>query len=158
MLVGEQPGNQEDLQGAPFVGPAGNILNKALEEAGIARDEVYVTNAVKHFKFEERGKRRLHKKPTVLEIAACRPWLLAEIALVKPRIIVAMGATAALALAGKELKITRDRGRLFPYPGADGLVATVHPSSLLRIPEKDRRHEEYARFVNDLRVIKTYIS
>lgn len=153
MLVGEQPGDQEDLQGAPFVGPAGRLLDKALVDAGIARDEVYVTNAVKHFKFEERGKRRLHKKPTNLQIAACRPWLEAEIAVVKPKIIVAMGATAALSLAGKDLKITRDRGRFFPHAAAESLMATVHPSALLRIPEADRRHEEFARFVDDLRLV-----
>lgn len=154
MMVGEQPGDQEDLQGKPFVGPAGAMLSRALEEAGIERDDVYVTNAVKHFKFEERGKRRIHKKPGGLEIAACHPWLDAEISVVQPRVIVALGATAALSLAGRDFKLTRDRGKFFPHPSSAELFATIHPSFLLRVPEPERREEEYARFVDDLRLVR----
>jgi uracil-DNA glycosylase len=153
MFVGEQPGDQEDLQGKPFVGPAGRLLDKALDEAGIDRKAVYVTNAVKHFKFEERGKRRIHKKPSASEVGACRPWLEAEIEVVKPRVIVALGATAALSLAGRDFKITRDRGQFFPHPLADSFIATVHPSALLRAPDPEQRKLEYARFVDDLRMI-----
>jgi uracil-DNA glycosylase family protein len=158
MLIGEQPGDQEDLQGHPFVGPAGQILSRALTEAEIDRDDVYITNAVKHFKFEERGKRRIHKKPNGFEISACNPWLEAEIGLVKPRILVAMGATATLALAGKLAKLTRDRSKLLPHPAAEALLLTVHPSLLLRMPEREKREEEYARFVGDLRLVKKRLS
>jgi DNA polymerase len=154
MLVGEQPGDQEDRQGAPFVGPAGRMLDKALEEAGIDRKTVYVTNAVKHFKFEERGKRRIHKKPGMTEVAACRPWLEAEIQAVKPRIVAALGATAAASLAGKQLQVTRDRGKFFPHPLAEAVTVTVHPSALLRMDDPKQKQAEYERLVSDLRAIR----
>ena len=152
MFVGEQPGDQEDLQGRPFVGPAGQLWNRALAEAGLDRDEVYVTNSVKHFKFEERGKRRIHKKPRASEVAACRPWLEAEIDLVRPKLIVALGATAALAVAGKEIAVTRERGKLLPLSNGRQLFVTVHPSFLLRVPEEDRE-EQYGLFLEDLKAI-----
>jgi len=152
MLVGEQPGDKEDLQGKPFVGPAGGILNKCLDAAGIDRTKVYVTNAVKHFKWEPRGKRRIHKKPNQLEITACRPWLDAEIEVVRPQVIVALGATAAQALLGRDFRVTHRRGE--PIQTPDGLiVATVHPSSLLRAPDDETRHRETARFTDDLKVV-----
>ncbi len=152
MFVGEQPGDREDQQGKPFVGPAGGILNKCLDAAGIDRTQVYVTNAVKHFKWEPRGKRRIHKKPNQLEITACRPWLDAEIAVVRPRVIVALGATAAQALLGRDFKVTQGRGD--PIATKDGeVVATVHPSSLLRAPDDETRHQETARFIDDLKVV-----
>jgi DNA polymerase len=157
MLVGEQPGDQEDLQGRPFVGPAGKVLDKALEAAGIDRDDVYVTNAVKHFKWEPRGKRRIHKKPSGMEIAACRPWFDAEVEVVKPKIIVCMGATAAQALLGRNFKVTQDRGKVIPG-GALPIVATVHPSSILRAPDSETRHAEMARFIDDLRVVAAQIA
>lgn len=152
MFVGEQPGDKEDQQGQPFVGPAGGILNRCLEAAGIDRSRVYVTNAVKHFKWEPRGKRRIHKKPNQLEITACRPWLDAEIAVVRPQVIVALGATAAQALLGRGFKVTQRRGE--PIMTKDGLVvATVHPSALLRAPDDETRHQETARFIDDLKVV-----
>ena len=151
MLVGEQPGNEEDLAGHPFVGPAGKLLDKALEEAGIDRSLAYVTNAVKHFKWEPRGKRRIHAKPNAAEIAACMPWLEAEIALVKPRVIVCLGATAAQALLGRQFRVTQQRGQFVESPWAEYVTATVHPSSILRAPDADTRHAEMARFVEDLR-------
>ena len=153
MFVGEQPGDQEDLQGRPFVGPAGRILDKALEVAGIDRKDVYVTNAVKHFKWEPRGKRRIHKKPRQLEITACRPWLEAEIAVTKPEVVVCLGATAAQSLLGPKFKVTERRGELIPSTLAPFLVATVHPSSILRAPDEDARQEAMAEFVNDMRTI-----
>src|ERR1041385_4149546 len=130
MLVGEQPGDYEDIAGKPFVGPAGKIMDRALEDAGIDRTQVYVTNAVKHFKWEPRGKRRIHKKPNAREIAACRPWLEAELRVVKPEVVVVLGASAALALLGKDFRVTKDRGRLLPATFARRVLATVHPSSL----------------------------
>src|SRR5437667_12481322 len=142
MLVGEQPGDQEDLSGHPFVGPAGKLLDRALVEAGIDRTTVYVTNVVKHFKWEPRGKRRIHKKPNAAEIAACRPWLDTEIELVRPRAIVCLGATAAQALLGKQFKVTAHRGELIDSPLAPIVLATVHPSSLLRGPDEEPRHRE----------------
>ena len=151
MLVGEQPGDAEDLAGHPFVGPAGKLLDRALAEAGIDRRIVYVTNVVKHFKFEPRGKRRIHAKPNGAEIAACRPWLETEIALVKPRVLVCLGATAAQALLGKSFKVSQQRGSFVDSPLAPRVTATVHPSSILRAPDDDARHEEMARFVGDLR-------
>jgi uracil-DNA glycosylase family protein len=154
MLVGEQPGDQEDQQGKPFVGPAGKLLDRALVEAGVDRDLVYVTNAVKHFKFEERGKRRLHKKPSGLQIRACNPWLEAEIRAVEPKVLVPMGATAILAVLGKDAKLTRDRGRFFPHPSSADVLPTIHPSALLRMPEQEKRHEEFARFVEDLKLVR----
>ena len=157
MMVGEQPGDAEDLAGLPFVGPAGKLLDRALEEAGIDRGIVYVTNVVKHFKWEPRGKRRLHSKPNSAEIAACRPWLETEIALVKPRILVCLGATAAQALLGKTFKVSRQRGELIPTPLAPVATATVHPSSILRAPD-ERRGDEMARFVADLRRISAELA
>jgi len=151
MLVGEQPGDAEDIAGHPFVGPAGRLLDTALGEAGIDRARVYVTNVVKHFKWEPRGKRRIHAKPNGAEIAACRPWLETEIALVKPRILVALGATAALALLGKSFKVTQHRGRFVDSPLAPRVTATVHPSSILRAPDDQSRHAEMRRFVQDLK-------
>jgi uracil-DNA glycosylase len=152
MLVGEQPGDQEDLAGKPFVGPAGKILDRALEEAGIARIEVYVTNAVKHFKWEPRGKRRIHKKPNSREIAACRPWLEAELRLVKPKVLVCLGATAAQTIFGPSFRVTHERGKVLASKFVSRVVATVHPSSLLRQPDEESREREYAKFVADLRV------
>jgi uracil-DNA glycosylase len=150
MLVGEQPGDQEDLTGRPFVGPAGKLLDRALAEAGIDRGRVYVTNVVKHFKWQPRGKRRIHAKPSAAEIAACRPWLETEIALVRPRIIVCLGATAAQALLGKAFKVTRQRGEFLASPLASLVVATVHPSAILRAPDEKTRRAETQRFVADL--------
>lgn len=157
MFVGEQPGDKEDLAGRPFVGPAGAVLDKALAAAGIAREDVYVTNAVKHFKWEPRGKRRIHKKPNALEVAACRPWLDAEIELTKPEVVVVMGATAAQALLGKNFKVTQQRGKLLDSDLAPNVIATVHPSSILRAPDDDARHAEMARFIDDMRVVATAI-
>src|SRR6059036_2225876 len=151
MLVGEQPGDYEDLAGKPFVGPAGKIMDRALEEAGIERSQVYVTNAVKHFKWEPRGKRRIHKKPNSREIAACRPWLEAELRLVKPTLLVCLGATAAQAIFGPSFRVTRERGKVLSSKLAPRVLATVHPSSLLRQPDEESRQREYKRFVLDLR-------
>jgi uracil-DNA glycosylase len=153
MFVGEQPGNEEDLEGHPFVGPAGRLFDKLLLEAGMERQKAYVTNAVKHFKWEPRGKRRIHKKPNSAEIAACRPWLEAEIAALKPRVIVCLGATAAQALLGRDFRVTQHRGELLKSPLAPYVMATVHPSSILRAPDDEARHAEMRRFVEDLRKI-----
>jgi len=153
MMVGEQPGDAEDIAGHPFVGPAGKLLDKALEEAGIDRSHVYVTNVVKHFKWEPRGKRRIHAKPNGAEIAACRPWLETEIALVRPRVLVCLGATAAQALLGKSFKVTQNRGRFVESPLAPRVTATVHPSSILRAPDEETRHAEMRRFVQDLTTV-----
>src|SRR5688500_12886481 len=149
MLVGEQPGNEEDLSGKPFVGPAGRLLDNALEAAGIDRKQTYVTNVVKHFKWEPRGKRRIHKKPNAMEIAACRPWLEAEIALVKPEVIVALGATAAQALLGPQFRVTKQRGQFIESTLAPYVMATVHPSSILRAPDDETRRLDYRRVVDD---------
>jgi DNA polymerase len=151
MLVGEQPGDVEDLTGHPFVGPAGKLLDRALAEAGIDRSDVYVTNVVKHFKWEPRGKRRIHKKPNAGEISACRPWLDTEIELVQPRGIVCLGATAAQTLLGRQFKVTMHRGELLKSPLAAVVMATVHPSSLLRAPDEETRRLETRRFIDDLR-------
>jgi DNA polymerase len=151
MFVGEQPGNEEDLTGHPFVGPAGRLLDKGLEEAGIDRKQTYVTNVVKHFKWEPRGKRRIHAKPDALEIMACRPWLEAEIAVVKPTIVVCLGATAAQTLLGKKFRVTRERGKIFSSALAPRVMATVHPSSILRAPDDEARHVEMHRFIDDLK-------
>ena len=154
MLVGEQPGDKEDLAGHPFVGPAGRVLDEALAAAGIDRSEVYVTNAVKHFNWVagERGKRRIHKKPRYAEIQACRPWLDAEIAAVQPRVVICLGATAAQALLGKEFSVTRQRGVFVPSPLAPYVMATVHPSSILRAPDDASRREQKLAFIHDLRI------
>ena len=154
MLIGEVPGNQEDIEGKPFVGPAGKLLDAALAKAGIDRTEVYVTNTVKHFKFEPRGKRRIHQKPNAAEIAACRPWLDAEIGVVKPRIIVCLGATAAQALMGRDFRVTQRRGEFLQSELAPIVIATVHPSSILRIPDEQAKREEVKRFIADLRKIR----
>ncbi len=151
MLVGEQPGDQEDRSGKPFVGPAGRLLDEALEEAGIDRTKAYVTNVVKHFKWNPRGKRRIHAKPNWGEIAACRPWLDAEIEVVKPRVLVCLGSTAAQALLGKAFRVTRQRGELVDSPLAPHVMATVHPSSILRAQDEDARRAELLAFVDDLR-------
>ncbi len=153
MLIGEQPGDKEDQEGSPFVGPAGALLDKALVEAGIDRKQAYVTNAVKHFKWEPRGKRRIHKKPNSVEIAACRQWLDAEMELVRPEVIVCLGATAAQALLGRTFRVTQQRGRLLQFAGTIKILATVHPSAILRAPDDEARHREFARFVEDLRVV-----
>ena len=153
MLVGEQPGDREDREGRPFVGPAGQMLDRALAEAGIDRQGVYVTNAVKHFKFEPRGKRRIHQKPTYKEVVACRPWLQDEIEFVAPRTIVALGATAAQSLMGRTVVIGRERGRLQPYAADRLLLVTIHPSYLLRLPDERSRTTEYHRFVTELQMV-----
>src|SRR5437773_2369732 len=150
MLVGEQPGDYEDVAGKPFVGPAGKIMDRALEEAGIDRSQVYVTNAVKHFKWEPRGKRRIHQKPNSREIAACRPWLEAELRLVRPKLVVVMGATAAQTIFGPAFRVTRERGKVLASKLAPRVLATVHPSSLLRQPDEESREREYKHFVADL--------
>ena len=151
MLVGEQPGDYEDVAGKPFVGPAGKIMDQALEEAGIDRQQVYVTNAVKHFKWEARGKRRIHQKPNSREMAACRPWLETELRIVKPKLVVAMGATAAQTIFGPSFRVTRERGKVLSSKLAPRVLATVHPSSLLRQPDEESREREYKHFVADLR-------
>ncbi len=153
MLVGEQPGDAEDLAGHPFVGPAGKLLDRALEQAGINREAVYVTNVVKHFKWEPRGKRRIHAKPNAGEISACRPWLETEIALIRPRALVCLGATAAQALLGKSFKVSKQRGEFGPSSLASLVMATVHPSSILRAPDDQSRRAEMDRFVADLKKI-----
>jgi DNA polymerase len=157
LFIGEQPGNEEDLTGKPFVGPAGKLFNNALEDAGIDRKQTYVTNVVKHFKWEPRGKRRIHKKPNAIEIAACRPWLEAEIALVKPQVIVALGATAAQALLGPKFRVTKQRGEFIESTLAPYVMATVHPSSILRAPDDETRRLEYRRFVDDLKKLARVI-
>ena len=154
VLVGEQPGDKEDLAGAPFVGPAGNLLDRALAEAGINRADVYITNAVKHFKFEERGKRRIHKKPSETEIVACLPWLEAELAVIRPRIIVCLGATAARAVIGKTHRLLQERGRFFPHPLAASVTATIHPSAILRSPDAAQRLADYGAFLEDLKAVR----
>jgi len=152
MLIGEQPGDYEDVAGKPFVGPAGKIMDRALEEAGIDRKQVYVTNAVKHFKWEPRGKRRIHQKPNSREVAACRPWLEAELRLVRPKLLVVLGSTAGQAIFGPSFRVMRERGKVLSSKFAPKAVATVHPSSLLRQPDEESRRREYKNFVADLRV------
>jgi uracil-DNA glycosylase len=151
ILLGEVPGDEEDREGRPFVGPAGRLLDEALEEVGLSRDEVYVTNAVKHFRWEPRGKRRLHKKPTTRQIEACKPWLHAEILVVKPEVIVCLGATAAQAMLGRDFRITKHRGKFFKGEHAAWISATYHPSAILRAPDKEDRDRKRAEFVDDLR-------
>lgn len=157
VCVGEQPGDREDRAGRPFVGPAGRLLDEALERVGIARDGVWVTNAVKHFKWRERGKRRIHEKPSPNEVRACRPWLLAEIAALQPDLVVCLGATAAQSLLGPRFRVTKDRGRVVGAPGLPPIVATVHPSSLLRAPDAATRRRERARFEADLRGVASLL-
>jgi len=158
LFVGEQPGNDEDLEGEPFVGPAGKLLDKALEEAGIDRQKAYVTNVVKHFKWEPRGKRRIHKKPNAKEIAACRPWLEAEIEIVKPKVIVCLGATAAQALLGSQFRVSKDGGKFIESDLAPYIIATVHPSAILRAPDDETRHEQKRRFIDDLKKVADVLS
>jgi len=160
MMVGEQPGDQEDRAGRPFVGPAGRILDQALEEAGIDRAEVYVTNVVKHFKWSpaERGKRRIHKKPRDSEIHACRPWLDAELDAVRPKVLVCLGASAAQALLGKDFRVTRDRGKLIPSDLAPNVIATVHPSSILRARDDESRQSQLESFIDDLKFVAQVVS
>src|ERR1700726_1782929 len=153
MFVGEQPGDQEDQAGKPFVGPAGKLLDTALIEAGIDRKKVYVTNAVKHFKWEPRGKRRIHKKPNAIEIAACRPWLDAEIAAIRPNVVVCLGATAAQSLLGRDFRVTLHRGEFLKSDLAPHVMATVHPSSILRAPDEATRADEMKKFIADLKEI-----
>lgn len=157
LMVGEQPGDKEDLQGRPFVGPAGAVLDKALEAAGIDRDQVYVTNIVKHFKWEPRGKRRIHKKPNALEISACRPWLDAEIAVTRPDVVVLLGASAAQGILGRDFRVSQQRGEWVPSDIAPSVIATVHPSSILRAPDDESRHEEMRRFIADLKKVAARI-
>ena len=156
MFVGEVPGDQEDREGHPFVGPAGKLLDAALAEAGIDRKEVYVTNAVKHFKWEPRGKLRIHKKPNGAEIAACRPWLETEIALLRPQVVVCLGATAAQTLLGRKFRVTQSRGELLESTLAPHVMATVHPSSILRAPDDESRHREMTEFVADLKKLAKF--
>jgi DNA polymerase len=150
MFIGEQPGDEEDKQGHPFVGPAGRLFDKALEEAGIDRDQTYVTNVVKHFKWKPRGKRRIHEKPNAAEIRACEPWLAAELKVVKPRILVCLGATAAQALLGKDFRVTKMRGQWIESGHAERTMATLHPSAILRAPDPELRELQYRDFVGDL--------
>ena len=156
VFVGEQPGDQEDLQGKPFVGPAGKLLDKALEEAGVDRSKVYVTNVVKHFKWQARGKRRIHQKPNWSEIAACRPWLEAELDVIEPRVLVCLGATAAQALLGRDFRVSRQRGELVESDLAENVIATVHPSSILRADD-ETREQEYRELVRDLEKVAALI-
>jgi len=156
MFVGEQPGDLEDRAGKPFVGPAGRLLDKALAEAGIDRSATYMTNAVKHFKWQARGKRRIHQKPTWAEITACRPWLEAELAVVRPRVLVLLGATAAQSLLGREFRVTQNRRKLVESDLAEAVTATIHPSAVLR-GEADRREAEFAEFVDDLRFVASLL-
>lgn len=158
MMIGEQPGDQEDKIGRPFVGPAGRLLDKCLIEAGIDRRKVYVTNAVKHFKWEPRGKLRLHKKPSMQEIHACRPWLDAELDAVRPKLVVCLGATAAQALLGSSFKITRSHGELQHQPGLPPIIATMHPSAILRARTDEDRHRDTGVFVQDLREARAFLS
>ncbi len=157
MFLGEQPGDREDIEGKPFVGPAGRVLDEALAEAGIDRSRVYITNAVKHFKWKPQGKRRLHQKPNAAEINACRPWLDAEIAVVKPHLLVLLGATAAQALLGRDFRVSVQRGQLIERPGLPRMMATVHPSSILRAPDNETRELEMRAFVQDLTRVGQYL-
>jgi uracil-DNA glycosylase family protein len=150
VLIGEQPGSEEDIQGRPFVGPAGQLLRRALIDAGIELDHAYLTNAVKHFKFEERGKRRIHKKPRTTEVGACRPWLEAEILLIKPSVIVCLGATAARAILGPAYRLTQEHGKFLAHEWAPHVTSTVHPSAILRTPDRQQRQVIYVQLVTDL--------
>jgi uracil-DNA glycosylase len=154
MLVGEQPGDMEDRQGHPFVGPAGRLLDKALAEARIPRDEVYITNAVKHFKWIQRGKRRLHQKPLIRQVVACKPWLEAEIEVVHPKVIVCLGATAALSMVGRTVRITQERGKFFDTDSGAVVFITIHPSSIYRLRGKDEQEKEFRRFVAEMKAVQ----
>ena len=154
VFVGEQPGDAEDRRGHPFVGPAGKLLHRALLDAGIDDRDIYVTNAVKHFKFEERGKRRIHQKPKASEVAACKPWLAAELDLIKPRVIVCLGATATQAILGRSYRLTKERGKFVGHPWAPRVTATLHPSAVLRAPDAGQRHEAYRQLVADLQKVQ----
>jgi len=154
LVVGEQPGDSEDRAGRPFVGPAGRILEQAFHDAGIVRESVYITNAVKHFKFEERGKRRIHKKPSSSEIEACHPWLAVEMALIRPEITICLGATAARAVFGRPRAVLKDRGQFFDLPAAGSVTITVHPSAILRAPDPEQRKLDYEAFVKDLKAVR----
>jgi uracil-DNA glycosylase family protein len=153
ILVGEQPGDMEDRQGHPFVGPAGRLLDKALAEARISRDEVYITNAVKHFRWIQRGKRRLHQKPAIRQVMACKPWLDAEIKVIHPKVVVCLGATAAQAMAGRIVKITQERGKFLESDSGVTIFITIHPSSIYRLQEKDEQEKEYHRFVAEMKLV-----
>ena len=157
MFVGEQPGDQEDRTGRPFVGPAGQVFDRALEEVGLRREDVYITNAVKHFKWEPLGKRRKHKKPFTSEVEACRPWLEAELRVVSPKVIVCLGSTAAQAMFGRPVRILQERGAIVETPDGLSALITVHPSSILRAPEQEQQEQEYVRFVNDLALIRPWL-
>jgi uracil-DNA glycosylase family protein len=158
MLVGEQPGDMEDGQGRPFVGPAGRLLDKALAEARIPRDEVYVTNAVKHFKWIQRGKRRMHQKPLIRQVVACKPWLEAELEVIQPKVVVCLGATAAQSLLGRVVRITQERGKFFNAELSAALFVTIHPSAILRQRGESEREQEYRRFVTDMRLVQRKLS
>ena len=153
LFVGEQPGDKEDLAGKPFVGPAGQLLDRALEEAAIDRSRTYVTNAVKHFKWQARGKRRIHQRPSWSEVTACRPWLDAELDAVQPSVLVCLGATAAQSLLGRDFRVTQNRGKLLDSDLAEHVTATIHPSAILRQQDEESRHAEFSAFVDDLRVV-----
>jgi uracil-DNA glycosylase family protein len=157
LMIGEQPGNDEDLRGQPFIGPAGQLLDRALKDAGMGRTQIYITNAVKHFKFEERGKRRIHKKPAAGEIRACLPWLEAEVQLVRPKVIVCLGATASWTVFGPAFRLTKQRGIPVDHAWAPHVLATIHPSAILRAPNEEARHAEYAHFVSDLRTAREFL-
>jgi uracil-DNA glycosylase family protein len=154
MLVGEQPGDMEDRQGHPFVGPAGRLLDKALAEARIPRDEVYITNAVKHFKWIQRGKRRLHQKPLIRQVVACKPWLEAEIQIIRPKVVVCLGATAAQSMMGRIVRITQERGKFLDGDSGAAVFVTIHPSSIYRLHEKDEQEKEYRRFVAEMKAVQ----
>jgi uracil-DNA glycosylase len=154
MLVGEQPGDMEDRQGHPFVGPAGRLLDKALAEARIPRDEVYITNAVKHFKWIQRGKRRLHQKPLIRQVVACKPWLEAEIEAIHPKVVVCLGATAAQSMVGRIVRITQERGKFLDGDSGAAVFITIHPSSIYRLREKDEQEKEYRRFVAEMKSVQ----
>jgi uracil-DNA glycosylase len=153
MFVGEQPGDVEDREGHPFIGPAGRLLDKALTAAGIPREQVYVTNAVKHFKFIQRGKRRLHQKPLIRQVMACRPWLEAEIEVIQPKVIVALGSTAAQAMLGRSVRVTQERGKFIPIDSREAFI-TIHPSAILRLRESSEREEEFNRLVHELKMVR----
>lgn len=156
VFVGEQPGDNEDLQGRPFTGPAGQLFERALADAGLRRDEIYITNAVKHFRFEQRGKRRMHKSADKVQVAACQPWLEAELAFIRPRVVVCMGNTAVLSVIGRGVRLLEERGQILANRHAGGALVTVHPSFLLRMPDEVRRNQEYNRFVEDIRTARAY--